>query len=62
MKTTIPSSSGIKVKAAAMYLISLAFEFEMQAIIIAPRVGRKIISERILKFNPLPPVRKFTLC
>jgi hypothetical protein len=54
-KTIIPRIKGIRVKDAAIYLISFAWELEIQAIIIAPRAGRKIINERILKFNLLPP-------
>jgi predicted nucleic acid-binding Zn-ribbon protein len=50
-----PKIRGIKVKIAAMYLINLARELDMQAIIIAPKAGRKIINERMLKFNLLPP-------
>jgi predicted nucleic acid-binding Zn-ribbon protein len=51
----IPRIKGIRVKAAAIYLINFARELEMQAIIIAPRAGRKIINGRKLKFNLLPP-------
>ena len=60
-KTTRPRIKGIRVKDAAIYLISFAWELEIQAIIIAPRAGRKIINERILKFNLLPPTRNYTL-
>ena len=59
-KTMMPRISGIRVKVAARYLISLAFEFDRQAIIIAPRAGRKIINERTLKFNLLPPTSRYT--
>jgi hypothetical protein len=50
---------GIRVKSAATYLISFAREFEIQAIISAPSIGRNIINERtvLLKFNVLPPYR-----
>ena len=60
-KTMRPRIKGIRVKAAAIYLINFARELEMQAIIIAPRAGRKIINERMLKFNLLPPTRNYTL-
>ena len=59
-KTTRPRIKGIRVKAAAIYLISFARELEIQAIIIAPRAGRKIINERTLKFNLLPPTSRYT--
>jgi hypothetical protein len=51
----MPKIRGTRVNNAAIYLISFARELDMQATIIAPRAGRKIIIERILKFNLLPP-------
>jgi hypothetical protein len=51
----MPRISGNSVKNAATYLISFACEFEIKAIINAPRAGRNMIKERILKFNLLPP-------
>jgi hypothetical protein len=51
----MPRISGTSVKNAATYLISFACEFEIKAIINAPRAGRNMIKERILKFNLLPP-------
>jgi hypothetical protein len=59
MNTITPRIRGISVKSAATYLISFAREFEIQAIISAPIIGRNIINERtvLLKFNVLPPYR-----
>ncbi len=56
-----PRINGTRVKNAAMYLISFARELEIQAIINAPRAGRNMINERILKFNLLPPLSNYTL-
>ena len=57
----MPRISGTSVKNAATYLISFACEFEIKAIINAPRAGRNMINERILKFNLLPPKFNYTL-
>jgi hypothetical protein len=61
MNTRIPRIRGTKVKNTAIYLISFAREFGIKAIINAPRAGRNMINERMLKFNLLPPLSNYTL-
>lgn len=59
--TQIAKIRGIKVNVAAIYLISFACELDIKAIKIAPRAGRKIIIDRTLKFNLLPPTSIYLL-